>query len=75
MPVYELSLRKAHGELETRYTDIRPAVGDTVHIDGRPVRILSRHADPINETATARYACEFVALVSSEASVNDELNA
>jgi hypothetical protein len=40
MAVYELSVRKPHGEGETRYTDIAPTVGDTVRIDGRPARVI-----------------------------------
>jgi hypothetical protein len=61
VPVYELTVLRGHGETESRYTDIAPAVGDTVRIGGRRALIVSRHPDPINEAAVARFVCWLLA--------------
>ena len=57
LAVYELTVVKRHGDVEIRYTDLQPHVGETVRIDGRAARVVSRHEDPSNENAVARFVC------------------
>jgi hypothetical protein len=67
MALYEITVLKANGQTETRYTDWPPAVGDTVSISGRRVKVVSSDHQAQNPMATARFLCEECAVVDSAA--------
>jgi hypothetical protein len=66
MPIYELTVLKPSGDRETRFTDRQPSIGQTVRIDGRPATVVSRHIDPTNAVADARFVCQLLPLRSRE---------
>jgi hypothetical protein len=58
MALYEVTLVKANGQTETRYTDWPLEVGTTVAIDGRSMNVVARRPDAANPAASERFVCE-----------------
>lgn len=67
MALYEITVLKANGQTEIRYTDCPPAVGDTVPINGRYMKVVSRDRKAQHPAATARFICEECAAVDTAA--------
>lgn len=67
MALYEITMLRLNGQTETRYTDWPPAVGDTLPINGRPMKVVACDDQMQNPAATARFVCQECAALDSAA--------